>query len=396
MSRHPKGIDRRRFLQLGLAGSGLVLGGCASSEERSTPIAGATVPHRSLGATGLKVSEVAFGGDGPDNPALLHAALNAGINTIFVSPEYRDGRGQESIGRVVREIGPRRQELVLFSGTAVRPGSTKQSLLDSIDGSLRRLCTDHIDIFATYEVSSPLDLRNEALHEAFETARRAGKVRHLALTGHSGGMQACLEAAMEDGRFGVFLIKYDFVSYPDQDEILHRASQQGIGTIVFKTNAGARQSEIEDLEAGGLSFSQATLKWALSNPDVAGVCIRMTSFRILRECVQAVTGRLTRSELEMLKRYAREMYDQYCRFCGQCEGSCPREVAIADVNRFAMYFKYHGREKESMRLYEALPASRSAGPCSQCPGHCEAGCPFGRRVRAELVEAHRMLRLARA
>ena len=93
----------------------------------------------------------------------------------------------------------------------------------------------------------------------------------------------------------------------------------------------------------------------------------------------------------MLRRYAEEMYDQYCRFCGECERYCPHGVAVADVNRFAMYFSGYGREKQAMRLYRALPAKRSAAACKACVGHCDSGCPFGRRVQTELVAAHRQL-----
>ncbi len=93
----------------------------------------------------------------------------------------------------------------------------------------------------------------------------------------------------------------------------------------------------------------------------------------------------------MLRRYADEMYDRYCRFCGECEKSCPHGVAIADVNRYAMYFKYYGREKDSMSLYASLGNCRTAGVCADCEGHCESGCPFKRTVRRELVEAHRLL-----
>ena len=93
----------------------------------------------------------------------------------------------------------------------------------------------------------------------------------------------------------------------------------------------------------------------------------------------------------MLRRYADEMYDKYCRFCGECEASCLRGVAVADINRYAMYFLYYGREKEAMRRYHDLPQQCSAQACDGCAGLCDAACPFGRRVRAELLEAHRQL-----
>ncbi|MFC1595526.1 hypothetical protein ACFL3X_01275, partial [Gemmatimonadota bacterium] len=97
------------------------------------------------------------------------------------------------------------------------------------------------------------------------------------------------------------------------------------------------------------------------------------------------------TETAMLRRYAHEMYDKYCRFCGTCEVNCPGNVAIADVMRYAMYFKYYGREKNSMELYNALPRRCSASICYRCPGPCNTGCPFGRRVQTELVEAHQLL-----
>jgi aryl-alcohol dehydrogenase-like predicted oxidoreductase len=390
------GIDRRRFLALGAAASGLAVGACGNDNSTFTNNTPTAMGYRSLGGTGLKVSEIAFGGDGPENPSLLMAAMDAGINVVFTSPRYRDGRAQASIGRAIAELGGRRDELIVFSGTGVTGNTSKQDILDTIDGSLRRLQTDHIEIWGVFQVETPRDLAFDPLCEAFEEARAAGKVGHLGLTGHSGGMQQCLEAAIDDGLFEVFLIKYDFVSYPDQDRILRRASEHGIGTMVFKTGAGNREQEIKDLEESGLSYRQATVRWALTNPDVSSVCIRMTSFSQIHEFVGAVGLPLARAEIEMLRRYAEDMYAMYCRFCRSCEAHCPHGVAVADINRYAMYFKYDRREKDAMELYDRIPEHRSAAACGTCTGHCEEGCPFGRRIRFELVEANRLLRLHEA
>jgi predicted aldo/keto reductase-like oxidoreductase len=296
----------------------------------------------------------------------------------------------------MKALGVRRQDVVIITGSEVRRGTTKAQILRAIDGSLRRLGTDHIDVYTTFEVCSPESLRVDALYEAFDEARQAGKVGHLALSGHCGGMQPCLEAAIADGRFEVLLFKYDFVSYPDVDEILHRAAEKGIGAVVFKTNAGARHKEIKNLESGGLSFQRATIKWALGNPDISSVAVTITNFRQIRDLTAAVGSRLSRPELAMLRRYAREMGDRYCRFCTNCEASCPNGVAIADVMRFAMYFACYGREKEAMERYRALPGGRTAAACDGCSAPCEAACRFGRPVRAELVAAHRSLSFGEA
>jgi len=337
------------------------------------------------------VSEITFGAHGVDNPALMPAALDQGINTFFTSGGYLDGREEASFATMLRHRPGQRDNLVLIDGESFRPEATKAHVLSAIDRSLRRLGTDRIEVYLASEVCSPGDLRIEGLFEAFEEAKQAGKVLHLGLSGHCGGMQPCLEAAIADGRFEAFFIKYDFVSYPDQDEILRRAAQRGIGTIVFKTNAGNRKNEVRDLEAGGLSFHQATLRWALLNPDVASVAVTINSFDKLDETTGAMAAALSTAEIGMLRRYAGAVYARYCRFCKTCEAHCPRGVAIADVMRFAMYFDHYGREKQAMQLYRSLPAPARAAPCATCDGPCDAGCPFGRSVRAGLVAAHRTL-----
>jgi aryl-alcohol dehydrogenase-like predicted oxidoreductase len=377
------GIDRRRFLALGAAASGFAIG-CGSAGDRPPESDAPTgMQYRPLGDTGLNASVITFGSAGFENPALLEAALDAGINTISTGDNAAYGRADEIIGRVISSNQSRRDQLIVCSGILLRPGITKQRILEGIDRDLRSLRTDYVDVCRAGNLASPDDLRIDALYEAFEEARQAGKVTHLAAAGHSG---------IDDGRFKALFTKYDFVSYPDQDSILQRAADRGIGTVVFKVNAGNRQHEIRDLEAGGLSFRQATLKWALSHPYVASVCVGFTNFDQIREYTAAVGSQLTGAETAMLSRYANEMYHKYCRFCRTCEGNCPHSVAIADVMRYAMYFKYYGREKDSMAMYSALPGRHTASACDRwCTGHCDKGCPFGRRVRDELVEAHQLL-----
>jgi len=337
------------------------------------------------------VSEVSFGSYGFDNPALLSAAVDAGINFVCTSAGYQDGRAEEAIGEALAKLGSRRDDLVVFTGMGIRPGTTRQQILASIDDSLRRLRTDRIEVFRATGVRDPKDFMTDELFGAFEAAKKAGKTLHLGLSGHKGGLQECMNAAIDDGRFEVFLIKYDYVSYPDQDEILERAKKKGIGTVVFKTNAGARQKEIKDLEAGGLSLAQATTKWALSNPLVASVCAGITNFAQIREFCGAVGAELSKAETDMMRRYADEMHDRYCRFCATCEPSCPHGVAVSEVMRYSMYFKYYGREKDAMKLYASLPHERSARACDGCAAECEGACPFGRTIRDELREAHSAL-----
>jgi aryl-alcohol dehydrogenase-like predicted oxidoreductase len=391
-----KTIDRRSFFKLGAASAGAAVGCGYGEAERPVDEAPGQMRYRQLGATGLEVSEISFGAHGVDNPTLMAASLEAGINTFCTSGRYLDGREETALGEAIARIGTPREEIVILTGSDLRPNETVDSWLEDLDASLRRLRTDYLDVFYNAMVQTPDQVLSDVLFEAFDRARDAGKVRHLAVSGHHGGLQECLEAAIEVGRYEMIFTKYDFVSYPEQDQLLRRAAEGGIGTMVFKTNAGNRQREIKDLEAGGLSFKQATIRWALSNPDVASVAVTMTSFDQINEAVAAVGAKLSMGEVAMLRRYAGEMYDQYCRFCKTCEGICPQQVAVAEVMRYAMYFSYYGREKEAMRLYRQLPESATAAACQDCSGGCDRACPFGREVRAGLVEAHEQLSWKRA
>jgi len=384
-------LDRRRFLALGAASAGAAIGCGDHGSPPTSDAAPAPMRYRTLGGTGLRVSEVAFGAHGVDNPTLMAAALEAGINTFCTSGNYMDGREEEALGETLSRIGTPRDKVVILTGNALRRGDTAEAMLADIDASLGRLQTDVIDVYCNAMVGAPEDVVIDPLFEAFERARAAGKVRHLAIAGHHGGMQACLEAGIEAGFYDVFFTKFDFVSYPDQDEILTRADERGIGTMVFKVNAGNRVHEVEELEAGGLSFQQATVKWALTNSFVASVAVTFTNFDQIRECVAAVAAPIDRAEVGMLRRYADEMRHRYCRFCAACEPSCPRRVAIADINRHEMYHSCYGRESEAVGWYRRLPETRSAGGCDSCPGWCDAACPFGREVRPGLIAAHRLL-----
>jgi aryl-alcohol dehydrogenase-like predicted oxidoreductase len=394
MTRSSHSINRRNFLRLGMMTAGGAAITSSAAEAPAVTESVSEMKYRPLGKTGLNASEISFGTYGFNNPALLTAALDAGINLICTCGDYQDGQAERSIGEAIGKLGERRDDLIIMTGTKVGHGATKESILAAIDSSLMRLQTDHVEIFRTHNVGEPEDLQVAELFEAFEAARKAGKAMHLGLSGHKGGLQGCLNAAIDDGRFEVFLCKYDFASYEDQEAIIKRAAAAGVGTIAFKTNAGARQKEIKDLEAGGLSLDQAAAKWALSNPNVASVCAGITNFDQIREFCGAVGKKLTEEENAMLRRYADAVRERYCRFCAVCEESCPHHVAVADINRYAMYFKYYGREKDSMQLYSGLSRHESAAQCSRCEGRCEGNCPFGRRIKESLIEAHEMLSFA--
>ncbi len=148
------GIDRREFLKRGaLAGASVGLlplasGAALAAEEPQVR------RLRTLGRTGLRISDIGFGsssleGDG----GLVQHALARGINYFDTAESYQGGRSEETIGRA---LAGSRERVILASKVGTNPDSSRGALMKSLDGSLKRLRTDRIDVYFNHAVN---DLR---------------------------------------------------------------------------------------------------------------------------------------------------------------------------------------------------------------------------------------------
>jgi predicted aldo/keto reductase-like oxidoreductase len=384
-------LNRRNFVKLGAGmgmASGMAAAAMANEEEKS---ASEGMKYRTLGRTGLKVSEVSFGSYGFNNSELLQEALDKGVNLICTAAEYQRGVAEEAIGRVMKT---RRKDAILFTGWRCRPNSKKEELLKTLDESLKRLQTDYIDIIKSHFIEDPAWLDNDEQYAAFEAAKKAGKAGFLSLSVHSGNLEDILKKAIEKNTFDVIQCKYNFMEFPAQKKLFEEAAKQGIGAIVFKIGAGNMQDEIRGLEEKGFSVGQAGIRWALSNQDVSSVCVTIRNFNQINEYCEAVTKKLSQADVELLRRYAQAVDQTYCRYCSTCEPHCPYGVSVANVMRYSMYFKYYKMEKEAMQLYAQLPFECRPDACENCPAPCEKRCPHQRSVREGLLEAKRLLKCA--
>jgi aryl-alcohol dehydrogenase-like predicted oxidoreductase len=190
---------------------------------------------RVLGKTGLAVTALGYGGaeigyQGVAQEtvdALIHAALDAGLNVIDTAECYHGS--EELIGNAV---GKRRAEFVLFTkcghdGKAFGKADWDVDMLrQSIDRSLKRLQTDHVDLVQLHSCSKELLERGEVVG-VLEEAKRAGKTRFI---GYSGDGEAAL-FAVKSGRFDALQTS---VSIADQEPVeltLPVCVERGIGVI---------------------------------------------------------------------------------------------------------------------------------------------------------------------
>lgn len=389
-------ISRRNFIRSGAMslGAALVPGAlsrCVSAAEKSgEKKEPQSVEMRTLGKTNLKVTVIGFGSYGFSNPGVLQKAIESGINLIETDRTYGNGQAEKAIGEVLKKM--QRDKVVVGTGWGVSKGVTKAQLLESLDGSLKRLQTDYVDLMRAFMVGDAEVLKIQEQFEAFEAAKKAGKARFYGVSAHDPVRQLdVFEAAAELGGFDYVMGRYNFMENTRGEAFVKKLAEKNIGFIGFKIGAGKRQKEVEDIRKSGLSLQAAAAKWALQNPNVTSVLCPTTSFEGVKEYLDAVGKKLTAEEEWMLRRYAEVLDSEYCRNCETCQVHCPFGVAVADVMRYCMYFKYYGTEKEARRLYGELPVEARASRCDGCPGHCTPHCPHGLRVQRNLLEANRLL-----
>jgi hypothetical protein len=402
------GLNRRRFLK-----EAVVLGGAVATAALAGPIdaadpperppagAGAAGPatmrYRTLGRTGLEVSEVGLGGYPVDDPDIVRYAIDRGINYIDTAHCYRGGRSETVIGEALRG---RRDRVVLTTKWCphhIGKPATRRVFLEMLDGSLKRLQTDHVDVVLNHEVGKNSDgvglerLKNPEMFEAWEAARKAGKARFLGASGHDPDLMPVMHHAVDTGRFDVLLCRYSFLDYPDQDRLIDAAHQKEVGFIAMKTLAGAKGADLDRFKDRYTTFKQAALKWVLSNRKVSNLVISINSVRQVDEYVPASGQPLTKADLGILKEYEETFSTEVCRYSGACLPACPHDVRIADILRFSMYYHGYGQENRARESYARLVESERAAHCAHCSGFCEVACAYDLPIRTLLLRAHETL-----
>jgi predicted aldo/keto reductase-like oxidoreductase len=385
-------MNRRRFLKagvIGLAGSSL-LTGCAAG--RREPEAGPSPEpgvrkYNVLGRTGLMVSDVSLGG-ACEKPVLRYA-LDRGINLYDTAEQYHGGEHEAYIGEAFRDV--RGRVIVVdkhVHGLAAE--ISRQDVITRFDDSLSRMGFDYIDIAMLHHVADPAMFEHEELLGAYETLKREGKFRFFGFSTHDA--EAVIPAAVKSGIVDVMLVIYNSIQYPKRSELIGQAHEAGIGVMAMKTMAGRQQDRIVSLVNEKTTFSQAAIKWALTDDSIDSVCISMRTFEHVDQYLGASGQVLTAEDEATLARYEAAVDHQYCRIgCTTCEASCPESVAVSDIMRFGMYYENYGEQREAMREYASLSPCRRADGCRACAGPCEPACPHGLEIRKRMMHYHSLL-----
>jgi aryl-alcohol dehydrogenase-like predicted oxidoreductase len=313
---------------------------------------------RQLGKSGLQVPVLCFGTgtfggsneffrawgetDVKEATRLLAVCLEAGVNFFDTADIYSQGLSEEILGEAIRQA-PRDSLLIATKATFPfgdgpnNMGSSRHHLLHQIEGSLKRLKTDYIDVYHMhgFDAMTPVE---ETL-STLEQAVRQGKVRYLAASNFSGWhLQKSLDTSERYGwtQYAAHQVYYSLVGRDYEWELMPQAIVEGVGALVWsplgwgrltgkirrgqplpdvsrlhKTgDMGPRVPEeylykvVDALDAlaaeTGKSVPQLALNWLLRKPTVSSVIIGARNEQQLRDNLAAASFVLTEEQVARL------------------------------------------------------------------------------------------------
>jgi aryl-alcohol dehydrogenase-like predicted oxidoreductase len=206
-----------------------------------------TMQYRALGRTGIKVSPYCLGAmmfgtignsDHDDAIRIIHKALDFGINFIDTADGYNRGESEEIVGKALKG----RRDNIVVATKVHRPmgddpnqrGNSRRWLVSAVDASLRRLQTDHIDLYQIHRPAPDTDI--EETLSALTDLLRAGKVR--AIGSSTFPVSEIVEAQWVAERRGLARFRTEQPPYSILDrgierEVLPACERYGMGTMVW-------------------------------------------------------------------------------------------------------------------------------------------------------------------
>ncbi len=346
--------------------------------------------YNPFGKTGLKVSDVSCGAISLFEPNVLRYAYECGVTYFDTAEGYLRTKSETFIGQALKDV---RDKIMITTKHWYDFSSkiTKSSVIERMDASLKRLQTDHVDVAMVHNIDELTPLRrNEEVLGAYEQLKKEGKVRFSGFSTHNA--KVTLKQALDFDFAQVILLIYNHMEGKEVEPLIKQVRERGIATVAMKVMAGGMQGNLKSLINQETSYSQAAIRWVLSNADVDCCIPTMSSYSHVEEYVATSGKPLDRKALKLIADYKRQADRHYCRVsCKECVSACPEQVAVNDVLRYAMYFENYKIEKEAIRYYAEMDERKKPLACPGCAGPCESACPYGLKVREKLIHAHEIL-----
>jgi aryl-alcohol dehydrogenase-like predicted oxidoreductase len=293
--------QRRRFVQAGLAGAGAILaeslfsspGIAAPPPLQMTNTGADSIPRKPMGRTGEQLSIFGLGGyhlgtlDTADDAAkIVHEAIDAGINFFDNAWEYNDGRSEEFMGKALQG---RRDKILLMTKVCTH-GRGKEVAMQQLEQSLKRLRTDHLDLWQIHEViyynDPQLIFAKDGVIEALDQAKKDGKVRYVGFTGHK-NPAIHLEMLSHDYPFDTVQMPlncFDGTFRSFEQQVLPEVQRRGMAALGMKSLGGDGQPLLH-----GVVEVEKAFRYAMSLP-VATTISGVDSLAVLRQNLAIARG----------------------------------------------------------------------------------------------------------
>lgn len=327
---------------------------------------------RTLGRTGLKVTEIGFGGipiqrlSEKEAVKVVKAAFDAGINFFDTARGYTDS--EHKIGIALKDV---RDKFYLATKGMV---TTREEAERDLKTSLSELRMDKIELYQIHNLRDKerLDkiLAPGGALEFLKEQREKGVIDFIGITGH---VPELLIDAIKTGEFDTVQVPFNIVE-TQATELINFAKKNNIGIIIMKPFAG------------GALADDRVLKFILERP-VSTVIPGMASVNEVKKNIKAAETELTGEERSKLRKEAEKIDKNLCRRCGYCM-PCPQGIDIVMVNTFNRMYEWMNMKETAKLRYKQLPVKADA--CTEC-GQCEKKCPYNLAVREMLKRAHKNL-----
>lgn len=237
---------------------------------------------RPLGRTGVQVSPLCLGAmmfgpwgndDRADSVRIIHRALDAGINFVDTADVYSGGISEEIVGEALQG---RRDEVVLatkffmpMGDDANHRGGSRRWIMREVENSLRRLGTDHIDLYQVHRPSPDTDV--EETLGALTDLVRQGKVRYIGSSSYSGSQIVEAQWASRERHLERFVTEqppYSVLVRGIEADVLPTTQRYGMGTLTYSPLSGGWLSGRwrKGAEATPTSSSRPSARFDLSTP----------------------------------------------------------------------------------------------------------------------------------
>ncbi len=265
------------------------------------------VPTRPFGRTNIPVSLLALGGwhlgvpkTDADATRLVHTAIDAGVTFMDNAWDYNDGLSEERMGKAL--VG-RRDDVFLMTKVCTH-GRDGKVAMRQLEDSLRRLKTDHLDLWQIHEVvfddEPARHFAKGGVVEALDRARRQGKVRFVGFTGHK-DPRLHLEMLSHDYEWDACQLPlncFDASFRSFEQQVLPELTRRGIAVIGMKSFGGDARA----LKAKVVTPQEA-MAYTLSLP-IATLVSGMDSLAVLKQNLGIARGfrPMSASQREKLRR----------------------------------------------------------------------------------------------